>query len=317
MSITIDLSCPPKADEILEIRNWLALGRYHLIRPLQKRLTYTDASPPEKLITVAIVDVETTGRDFEVDQIIELGIVSVEICPSTGQAFRVNEILNELEYPGMPIPPEATRIHHISDEMVAGKRIDDAVVSEVIADVSLVIAHNAVFDRRFVEKRFPQFCSKAWACSLTQIPWSDEGIPSAKLEYLAYSYGFHYSGHRATTDCYALLEVLQQPLPISERKAMQVLLENARRVEIQVSALGSPFECKDILKGRGYRWSGERRVWSKGVSNDELEDEVEWLKNSVYDGRSFKLELEKRTPMNRFSARRGVVSLRQYERQAK
>ena len=32
----------------------------------------------------------------------------------------------------MPIPEESTRIHHITDEMVAGKRIDDATLETLM-----------------------------------------------------------------------------------------------------------------------------------------------------------------------------------------
>jgi len=40
--------------------------------------------------------------------------------------------------------------------MVAGHRIDDGAVNDLLGRVVLVIAHNADFDRRFLEKRdFP------------------------------------------------------------------------------------------------------------------------------------------------------------------
>ena len=84
------------------------------------------------MITVAILDTETTGTNQAKDKIIELGFVLVEICPETGQAFRVIKVFNEHEDPGFPIPEESTRIHHINDEMVACKRIDDAEVEALI-----------------------------------------------------------------------------------------------------------------------------------------------------------------------------------------
>jgi hypothetical protein len=57
----------------------------------------------------------------------------------------------------------------------------------LMTDVALIIAHNAAFDRGFVESRFSFFQEKAWACSLAQIPWKNEGFSNSSLEFLAYS----------------------------------------------------------------------------------------------------------------------------------
>lgn len=308
-----DFTQAPGPEQIRQVSDWLAQANYKVIRPLEIRSAYCDGPAPEKLITVAVLDTETTGISPARDKVIELGIVFVEICPLTGQAYRITQVFNELEDPGMPIPEESTKVHHITDEMVAGKRIDDAEVESLLASVSLIVAHNAGFDRVFVEQRFPIFASKPWACSFQQIPWSEEGFGSAKLEFLAYQCGFHYTGHRASTDCYALLEVLQQTLPVSNKKAMQVLLENARQPDVRVSALGSPFESKDLLRERGYRWNAEQRVWAKNVPSTRLDEEAAWLKTFVYQGKSFRLEHEKITAKNRFSNRPGPTEVLKYE----
>lgn len=308
----IDFSADPSIEQVSVVTDWLARGGYRVIRPLEIRSHFSDSPSPEKMITVAVLDTETTGTNQDRDKIIELGIVFVEVCPETGQAYRIINVFNELEDPGMPIPEESTRVHHITDDMVAGKRINDAEVDALIANVSLVVAHNAAFDRGFVEKRFPIFATKAWACSWSQIPWSDEGVSSAKLEFIAYQCGFHFTGHRASTDCHALLEVLQHPLPTSGVLAMQALLQNARLADIKISALGSPFESKDALKERSYRWDGEKRVWAKNVPKQRLDEEVAWLKHFVYSGKGFRLELEKMTAMNRFSVRPGPMEIIQY-----
>jgi DNA polymerase-3 subunit epsilon len=309
----IDLSQDPQPEQVALVTDWLARGSYRVIRPLKIRTSFSNSQPPEKLITVAILDTETTGTTFGRDKIIELGMVLVELCPDTGQAYRIVQVFDELEDPGMPIPEESTRVHHISDEMVAGKRINDREVEALISGVSLVVAHNAGFDRLFVEERFPIFATKAWACSFMQIPWSEEGIGSAKLEFLAYSCGFHFTGHRATTDCHALLEVLQHPLPTSGTRAMQILLKNARTSDLKVSALASPFESKDALKERAYRWNADKKTWAKSIPKQGLDEEVAWLKNFVYAGKSFRLELEKMTFMNRFSNRPGPLEIVKYE----
>ena len=309
----LDLSQVPTPEQVSFVTDWLARSNYRVIRPLQTRTSYSNATPPEKLIKVAILDSETTGTNPAKDKIIELGVLIVEVCPETGQAFRILEQFDELEDPGFPIPEESTRVHHISDDMVSGKRINDATLCALMSDVSLVIAHNASFDRVFVENRFPVFAEKAWACSWSQIPWSDEGIGSGKLEFLAYFYGFHFTGHRAVRDCEALLEVLQQTLPTSGNRTMQVLLQNARSSDIKVTALSSPFESKDPLKERGYRWNAERKAWATCVPKQSLNDESAWLKNHVYGGKVFRLELEKMTAMNRFSNRSGAIEIVKFD----
>jgi len=84
--------------------------------------------------------------------------------------------------------------------MVAGQRIDDRTVDDLLSRVALVIAHHADFDRRFLEKRLPAFAAKHWACSHTDINWKAEGIRSSALEFVAYSLGFFHDHHRAVSD---------------------------------------------------------------------------------------------------------------------
>ena len=295
-----------------EVLTWLKAKDYRVTRPFVERSFYSDATPPAKLVKAAILDTETTGTNPLTDKIIELGIVIVEYCPESGQVYRVLETFNELEYPGMPIPPESTLIHHITDDMVHGKKINDAGVENLMADVSLVIAHNAFFDRGFVESRLPIFKKKSWACSYAQVPWKVEGMGSSGLEFLAYRFGFHYAGHRASIDCHALLEVLQSELPVSGVKVMKMLLEKARMPETKVWAINAPFDNKDKLKERGYRWDAERKIWNSAILQTDLPLEVVWLKAEIYGNRPFKLELEKIDALNRFSSRRGQVEMMSY-----
>lgn len=143
--------------EIKAVLSKLTELGYRFTYPLPDRTKYSDANPPEKLFKAVILDTETTGLNPETDKIIELGMVSFEFCASTGQAFRVLGTFNQLEAPGFPIPPESTKIHGITDDMVRGKVIDENEVISFIENAKLIIAHNAKFDRPFVESRFPYF----------------------------------------------------------------------------------------------------------------------------------------------------------------
>lgn len=106
-------------DDVIE---WLQKNDYRVTRPLKVRNAYSDAAPVSTVLKAAILDTETTGLSPVSDKIIELGIVFVDYCPETGLVYRVLEIFDELEDPGMPIPPESTRIHGSLTRWFAAKR---------------------------------------------------------------------------------------------------------------------------------------------------------------------------------------------------
>ena len=298
--------------DLKSVVNWLISQDYRVTRPFIPRTSYCDELPPAKLLKAAIIDTETTGVNLTSDQIVELGIVTFEYCPETGQVYRVLETYNELEDPGMPIPAEATKMHGITDDMVQGKQINASKVAHLMADVSLVIAHNAAFDRGFVEARLPFFQKTAWMCSYTQIPWKNEGFGAASLEFLSYKCGFHFNAHRASSDCHALLEILQSELPVSKVKALKKLLDSANNSNIKLWAINSPFESKDKLKARGYRWNVERKTWFKTILDDALPQETDWLRSQIYCNRTFKLEQETIDSYDQFSGRNGAITVVNY-----
>jgi DNA polymerase III subunit epsilon len=254
----------------------------------------------------AIVDTETTGMNAKMDRVIELGIVVFEYVAETGAIGPVVGSLSALEDPGIPIPPEVAAIHHITDDMVKGKRIDDAVLAQLLEGVSLVIAHNAKFDRPFLEARFPLFMKMPWACSIRDVEWRDSGYASSALEFLAYRTGFFYDGHRAEIDCRALLAVLARPLGNkTETTALKMLLDHAREKTSKIFALNSPFASKDLLKARGYRWEPDGKVWALELDALNLDAELAFLKETVFVGTSTQVELETQDARVRYSERKG------------
>lgn len=284
---------------------------FKIIRRITPRNAFAE-SDGRILSRGVVVDTETTGIDPNRDAIIELGMVLFEFDPGTGIVYNVLGTIDQLEDPGFPIPPEATAVHGITDEMVSGKRIDDSSVERFLEGVSLVVAHNSRFDRVFMEKRLPVFETLPWGCSFAQVDWSEEGIGSAKLEYIAYKYGFFYDAHRADVDCFALLEVLQQPLPKSGELVLKTILNSLGLKSYTIYAIGSPFDTKDTLKARAYRWDGDKKCWHITVTGDDaLKAEVAWLKSSVYGGKSAKVEIEVQNCMTRFSSRSGNKALRE------
>lgn len=257
----------------------------------------------------AIVDTETTGTDHGADRVIELALVVFEYCHATGAVGRVLDTYDGLEDPGRPIPPESTAIHGITDAMVAGQRIDDARVAQLLDGVGIVIAHNAGFDRRFLEPRLPVFATLPWGCSWQEVPWATAGIASSKLEYLAYRCGFFYEAHRAEADCHALLQVLAQPFGDSGESALKLLLDSARGPSFRLWANQSPFETKDVLRQHGFRWDAGKRCWSLDVrSQHAVQEALAWMRDSVYAGKSVEVDLDEFDAKSRYSVREGKRS---------
>ena len=246
-----------------------------------------ECHPPDDIpkLVAAVVDVETTGTDPNRDRIIELAISLFEYDRQSGRIYKVLGCWDWLEDPGLSITSEITKITSITDEMVAGHRIDERAVDDLLSRVVLVIAHNAHFDRRFLEKRLPAFASKHWACSRSDIDWKAEGIRSSALEFVAYSLGFFHDQHRAASDCRATVHALAQRLPGSGRLAVQTLLERARLPTWRLWARDAAIEKKDILKARGYAWSpgelGRPKCWYRDVSDADKAAEVSWLRQNV------------------------------------
>jgi DNA polymerase III subunit epsilon len=227
----------------------------------------------------------STGLDPQRDEIIELAMTPFTYGLD-GAVFSVEESFQGLRQPSEPISPEITAITGITSEMVAGKVIDFAEVARFAAPASLVIAHNAAFDRRFLERFSDVFSTKPWACSFSQIDWAAEGFEGAKLGYLAQAAGFFYDRHRAMNDCLAAIELLAMRLPRSGVTGLSLLLDGARTAAWRIWAENSPFDLKDVLKARGYRWNGDPgpqpRAWYIDVPEVQCEAELRFLRTEIY-----------------------------------
>ena len=67
--------------------------------------------------------------------------------------------------------------------------------------------------------------------------------------------------------------------------ALADLLERSSRGSVRLWAEGSPYDKKDELKARYYRWSSQAKVWWCDLPADRHRDELEWLAEHVYPRR--------------------------------
>jgi DNA polymerase III subunit epsilon len=281
-------------------------GRFEVLRRFEPPAQY---SPPDgsDLSMAVAVDVETTGRDHQHDHIIQFSAVPFEYAPATGRIYGVGPPLTYLEDPGVEIPPDITQLTGISPDAVRGQRIDDAAVAALVGPAHLIIAHNAQFDRGFLEQRLSVFRSKAWACTLSEVPWPI-GTGSAKLEFLMYKQcGLFFGAHTAESDCLAVIHLLATPFETGELP-MKLLLDAASKRTLRIWASGAPFDKKDMLKARHYLWSpgddGRPKAWYRDLLEADGPAEFAWLEANVYGGHGGRWKTEVYGAEHRFSSLR-------------
>src|SRR3569623_855946 len=298
-------NAPPPAEQTLEnlAQQLETSGAYRVLRRLMPQAISDARQPGEKIGLV--LDVETLGLNPVKDEVIELGMVKF----AYSEQDEVTRIIGEFrgfQQPSVPIPSEITELTGITDAMVTGQAIDAAQVEVFAAESNIVIAHNAGFDRRFAERFWPIFQQKPWACSATQIDWRRHKITGAKLDYILAAFGYFPDAHRAADACHALVAILRRTLPHAQSSGRSTLLAEARKDGLRVWAESSPYELKNTLKKRGYRWSdgsdGTPKAWYVDVAEDSLVKELNFLRDEVYQ-RDVEIPTRPVTAWERFSAR--------------
>jgi DNA polymerase III subunit epsilon len=220
-----------------------------------------------------IVDLETTGLNKDTDEIIEIGIIEFAISSTTNAILSTYGALQQATE---PLSDDIIKITGISDEILQGRKIDWHIVAGYFSKAAVVVAHNAQFDRGFLEK-VPELrqIKSHWACSRKHISWVTKGYSSQKLNYLAADHGFVNSfAHRAVFDCATTYRLV---LPYLEE-----MVATSFEKEFEIKACKAPFACKDLLKQRGYLWDPEQKVWKLTVFKKSLAAEQEFLRQEVY-----------------------------------
>ncbi len=208
------------------------------------------AAADEGELSILFLDTETTGSDPEKDHICELAMIRT----SYNGFSRASEMdrLCTLVKPPLPIPPEASAIHHITDKMVeqAPSASDLAGrIGEVARDAEIICAHNLPFDLTLLRRAFPevfeQFREPAWLDSLRLSRHVWPAITSHALQALRYRFELDedLSGdaHRASFDT-ELTRALVEKIATEELQGMtswREVAELARSpLEVQVFYFG-------------------------------------------------------------------------------
>ncbi|WP_309627070.1 DNA polymerase III subunit epsilon [Brevundimonas sp.] len=185
-----------------------------------------------------VLDTETTGFDPRTgDRLIEVGCIEIMDLLPTGRTF--HRFVN----PERLIPPDATRVHGITDDKVRGApKFAEIVIDlmDFIGDAP-VIAHNAQFDRNFIDHE----CGRCGQALLHETRWIDTlqlaqkrwpGMPNS-LDALCKRYKVSLadrSFHGALIDARLLAEVYlelkggkERVLDLSSRRESQAAAAHA------------------------------------------------------------------------------------------
>jgi DNA polymerase-3 subunit epsilon len=238
----------------------------------------------QECISIVFLDTETTGVNRANDKIIELALKMATFEKSSGIIVSIDQVYESFNDPGEEISQEITMLTGISNDMVQEQSIDWGMVDTIIKDADIVVAHNASFDRAFVEKHSSVSPNKIWACSINDIDWLGRGFSSAKQELLCYWHGFYFEAHRAMNDVDALMHLLTHPSYDIDRPVLE-LIENSQKPTYVIFATNFNYDPvkKDIVKANKYKWNTNNKVWYKNVKFDNLESEKDWLTSVIYD----------------------------------
>lgn len=296
-----------------------AMPDYRLLRRVPETVEpQIDGS--EETGLALIVDTETTGMDKQRDQIIEIGMLLVRFARDSGRVVELVGSYGGLEDPGVPLSDVVRTVTGLTDEELAGQAMSDEAVLALAARAEVVIAHNAAFDRPFLERRWPQFAQMAFACSINEIDWMAAGFASAKLELLVYHCGYFYDSHRALNDCWALLFMLGQPLGPDGTPALARLMARMRAPSFLLN-LQVRYDDKDKLKALGgFQWQdvGSARFLAKSWlrrcrDKHDLRAVLEAVHQQVFDGQPFPCLIGKVGARERYRLDSDTIDMKSYQ----
>ncbi len=175
-------------------------------------------------------DTETTGVRPDSDRIIELAAYD----PVLDRTYC--QLIN----PGCPIPPDATAIHHISNEMVANAPSFAKVAEEFTqfceGDVILLAHNNDAFDLHFMRHEFSraQQTMPSWRF-IDTLKWSRRyrsDLPRHTLQFLREHYGIPANNaHRALDDVIVLHRVFSMMVDDLTIDEVYTLLHRPRQIQ--------------------------------------------------------------------------------------
>ena len=217
-------------------------------------------------LTYLVVDTETTGLTPPADKVVAVAGVWTRLGIG---GFRRESFLVD---PGIPIPPEASAIHHIVDRHVQGApALADVLPVFQKADFDVYVAHNAAFDFSFLPAAGrPVLCTMRLAKKL----WPK--LPRFGNQYLRYALALEVpeaeglAAHEALADALVTSRLLLREL--------EWLAEHPQAGVATLDQLLAWVDAPNLLETCNFGNKHRGVPWAK-VPKDYLA----WMKREVKD----------------------------------
>jgi DNA polymerase-3 subunit epsilon len=183
------------------------------------------ADRPLAELAYTVFDTETTGLNpGEGDEILQIGATRI-----VAGKLRREDVFEQLVNPRRDIPEAGIPIHGITPDMVAGAPVIDAVLPafHAFAQDTVLVAHNAAFDMRFLELKqartgivFDQPVLDTLLLSAVVHPQQE----SHRLEAIAERLGVSVLGrHTAVGDAMVTAEIFLKLIPLLAERGIHTL----------------------------------------------------------------------------------------------
>jgi DNA polymerase-3 subunit epsilon len=198
-----------------------------------------------------VIDLETTGGNPKVDQIIEIGLVKIK-------SRKIVETKNYLINPEMDIPEFIQKLTSIKQaDIVDCPPIEDVIdeIMDFIGD-TILVAHNTSFDVPFLNgilKKLnkPQLENKV-LCTNVMTKYLIPEIMNSNLNYMSQLFKIdHFKAHRAIEDAKATAHLLLKYLDIFiEKKIRKVnqLYYPRNKFELDRIHINKGTDINEVLK---------------------------------------------------------------------
>lgn len=221
----------------------------------------------------SVTDVETTGTEPETDRVVECAVISGVM----NDVDYLSAIWQSLFNPGFPIPPEASAVHHITDDDVKDFGLFLNVADEGWFSGDVMAAHFAEFETGFI----PQIQGKPIVCTyrLARHLWPT--LDKYGNQYLRYLHKIEVPeavrklpSHRAYPDAAVTACLLE-----FELQTLGILKPEIETVEQLIDWTSQPFLLHRITFGK-YGPNGKENPGPKGrIWSDVPKPYLEWLQD--------------------------------------